>query len=853
MKPIHTFLQTPSLPASIERFRDCVYNLRWAWNHSTLSLFRRLDSDLWETSAHNPVLMLGTVEQSKLEAAANDEGFLSHLKGVTAYLDQYMENKATWFNRTSPIQGNPLVAYFSAEFGVTECLSVFAGGLGVLAGDHLKSASDLGIPLVGIGLLYQQGYFHQYLNESGWQQEAYEDNDFHNLPLFLQKDSDGNPLLVSVDLPDRKVYAQIWRAQVGRVPLYLLDTNIEKNNPIDRDITDQLYGGDKENRIKQEVLLGIGGYRALGVLGLNPIIYHMNEGHSSFLAIEHIRTLMGTYQLSFSEAREAASASLIFTTHTAVAAGQDYFPPELIDRYLGSYYQSLGISRYEFLAQGRQNPGNETEAFCMTVLALRMASYSNAVSKLHGEVSRQMWQGLWPNLPKNEIPIRHVTNGVHFSTWLSQEMDQLYERYLGDRWKNEPVEPFVWQRADRIPAEELWRTHERRRERLVAFARRRLLKQLQDRGVSPSDLAIANEVLNPEALTIGFARRFATYKRAALLFHDPERLARILSNPDRPVQIIFAGKAHPQDNPGKELIRKILQFAAQEPFRRHIVFLENYDMTIARYMVQGSDVWLNTPLRPQEASGTSGIKAAANGVLNLSTLDGWWDEAYTPEIGWSIGRGETYDNEEHQATVEAEALYELLEQDVIPTFYDRGSDHLPRRWIARMKASIQKLCYYFNTHRMVGEYTQSTYLPAAQHTLQLFENNMERTRRLSEWKQKLSAGWANISIGNIQTSLPHEITMGDSYSVNADIRLGSLTPEDVSVELYLGPVNSEGQIITPRCLPMTCQTAAENGVYRYEVTVDACCNSGLHGFTIRVLPRHPDLVTPYLPGLIVWK
>ncbi|MGB9005791.1 MAG: alpha-glucan family phosphorylase, partial [Candidatus Aminicenantales bacterium] len=620
MKPIQTFIAVPTLPSPLERLRDLALNLRWAWHHDTIELFRRLDSVLWETTGHNPILMLGTIDQAKLEAAACDEGFLSHLERVAQDLDAYMAAESTWFRRAHGVSQAPVVAYFSAEFGITECLSIFAGGLGMLAGDHLKSASDLGVPIVGVGLLYQQGYFRQYLNEAGWQQEVYENNDFHNLPMTLKRRPDGSPLTVEVSLPGRQVIVQVWWAQLGRVPLYLLDTNVPANRPEDRDITDQLYGGDIEMRIKQEILLGIGGYLVLEALGLEPTVYHMNEGHSAFLALERTRRLMETRGLSFAEAREAASAGLVFTTHTAVGAGHDYFPPQLMDRYFADSMRALGLSRRDFLALGRQNPDDDNEPFCMTILALHLAAHSNGVSRLHGRVSRKMWKGLWPGLPEDEIPIGHVTNGVQFQSWISREMKELYDRYLGPRWREEVADQTVWQGADRIAAEELWRTHERRRERLVAFCRRRLRTQLERRGASQTAVAAADEVLDPEALTIGFARRFVTYKRATLLLRDAERLARILNKPGRPVQIIYAGKAHPRDDPGKGLIRQIVELSRHEEFRRRLVFLEDYDMAVARYLVQGVDVWLNTPLRLQEASGTSGMKATANGVLNLSIL-----------------------------------------------------------------------------------------------------------------------------------------------------------------------------------------------------------------------------------------
>ena len=852
MKPIRTFLAVPSLPAPLEPLRELASNLRWAWNHETIELFRRLDSVLWETTGHNPLLMLGTIDQGKLEAASSDEGFLAHLARVAQGLDAYKAGESTWFQRVHGAVEAPLVAYFSAEFGVTECLSIFAGGLGVLAGDHLKSASDLGVPLVGVGLLYQQGYFQQYLNEAGWQQEAYEDNDFHNLPLTLQRQPDGAPFTVQVPHPGRQVLAQVWRAQVGRVPLYLLDTNIPANRPEDRGITHQLYGGDLEMRIRQEMVLGIGGYRALEALGLEPTVYHMNEGHSAFLALERIRRLMETQGLPFAEAREAASAGLVFTTHTPVEAGHDYFPPDLMNRYFADYARALGLSRQDFLALGRQNPADGGGPFCMTVLALRLTAHSNGVSRLHGEVSRRMWQGLWPGVPEDEIPIDHVTNGVHFQSWISREMKELYDRYLGPRWREELADQTVWQLADHIAAEELWRTHERRRERLVAFSRRRLRDQLQRRGASQAAIEAAGEVLDSEALTIGFARRFATYKRATLLLRDRERLASILGHPDCPVQIIFAGKAHPRDDAGKELIRQIVELARHDPFRRRLVFLEDYDMAVARYLVQGADVWLNTPLRLQEASGTSGMKATANAVLNLSILDGWWDEAYRPEVGWAIGRKETYDDLNYQDQVEAEALYGLLEQQVIPIFYDRGADGLPRRWINHMKASAQSLCRFFNTHRMVGEYTERYYLPAAAHYQQLTADRMARAMALAAWKARVRMYWSQVRVEAVDAEPLAAVQVGGEFPVQARVHLGALTPDDVAVELFLGQVNAMGGIVEGDVMPMQPVRPDGEASYLYQASAVTCHRSGLHGYTVRVLPYHPDLTIRFLPGFIVW-
>ncbi len=858
MKPVHSFNVIPSLPPRLEPLRELAYNLRWAWNHDTIELFRRLDRDLWETTHHNPVLMLGKVDQSILDRLSRDEAFLAHLDRVEDNLRRYLAGEPNWFQRHLGTTDSPLIAYFSAEFGVTECLSIFAGGLGVLAGDHLKSASDLNVPLVAVGLLYQQGYFRQYLNPAGWQQEDYTDNDFENLPITLERRSDGEPLMVEVEFPGRPVYAQVWRAKVGRVALFLLDTNVAANRrPEDRDITDQLYGGDNEMRIKQELVLGLGGFRALERLGLEPTVYHMNEGHSAFLAIERIRRLMETRRLSFAEARELASAGLIFTTHTPVEAGHDYFPYELVARYFGDYVRHLGISLDQFMALGRRNPQDQGELFCMTVLALRLSISSNAVSKLHGEVSRRMWNGLWPGVPLEEVPIGHITNGVHFRSWISYEMNQLYDRYLGPRWREEPADQALWRRAQSIPGEELWRTHERRRERLVALARRRLREQLIRRGAPQAEIDAADEALDPEALTIGFARRFATYKRATLLLRDLDRLERIVNQPGRPVQFIIAGKAHPRDEAGKHFIQRIINAARRPEFRARIVFLENYDMAVTRYMVQGADVWLNTPLRPFEASGTSGMKALANGVLNLSILDGWWDEAWRMQspgcepAGWAIGQGESYPERDYQDQVEAEALYDLLERDVVPTFYERRASGLPARWIDRMKSALCNLAFFFNTHRMVQEYTEKFYLVAHGSYRELGSADAAKARTVAAWKQRVLENWSKVWVEVERPELPGEIRIDTPLTVRARVYLGGLAPEDVAVELYLGRLDADGAF--QQALPVEMRKAGEaGGAWLFEASGVKCTESGRHGFTVRVLPSHPDLVTQFLPGLIAW-
>ncbi|MBN2009149.1 alpha-glucan family phosphorylase [candidate division KSB1 bacterium] len=850
MKPLKTFTIVARLPEKLTYLKDVAFNLYWSWNHEALNLFQRLDSDMWEKSDHNPVKMLGLVRQERLESLADDEGFLAHLHRVYESMQDYL-NEPTWYLKTYGEESAVKIAYFSAEFGLTECVRIYSGGLGILAGDHLKSASELGIPLVGVGLLYQEGYFHQYLNADGWQGEQYPKNDFYNMPIELQRKENGDAILIEIAYADRTVKAQIWKVVVGRISLYLLDTNIEENSQEDREITDELYGGDSEMRIKQEILLGIGGIRALKAVGITPTVFHMNEGHSAFLALERIRCILDEKNLTFDEAVELTRSGNVFTTHTPVPAGIDRFPAQLMDKYFTSYYPKLNINRKKFLGLGRINANNEGESFSMAVLAIRLASHINGVSKLHGEVSRRMWMELWPNIPEKEIPITSVTNGTHPFSWISKDMASLYDRYLGPRWVKKPADMTIWKRVEQIPSEELWRTHERRRERLVAFARTRLIDQLHRQGSMPSEIERAEEVLNPEALTIGFARRFATYKRATLLFHDPVRLAHIMRNKDYPIQIIIAGKAHPKDTPGKELIRKIVHLARMEEFRSNIVFLENYDMVVSRYLVQGVDVWLNNPRRFMEASGTSGMKAAMNGVLNMSILDGWWDEAYEPNLGWAIGRGEDYNNYDYQDDVESQAMYNLLEKEVIPLFYDRGRDNIPRKWINYMKKTLMELCPVFNTNRMIREYTERFYLPAHIKYSGLEENNQARARALNDWKQKIYRNWSMVRIVRVEGDdiVSHQV--GSKIAIEAKVQLGELAPEDVSVEIYHGYISTENQVLNGEIEKMSCNESNPSKTFTFRGEI-ICNHSGLYGYTIRVLPMHEDLANPHETGLIVW-
>jgi starch phosphorylase len=861
MQPIRTFNVSPSLPERLEPLRQLAYNLYWSWNAETTALFRRLDRDIWESSRHNPVLMLGTISQERLQEVAEDAGFLAQMDRAAQQLEDYLSER-TWYQKQrgpqTPTQ--ECYAYFSAEFGLTDCLPIYSGGLGILAGDHLKSASDLGLPLVGVGLLYQKGYFAQYLNPDGWQQERYPINDFYNMPLHLERRADGSELRIQVEYPGRFVHARVWRVQVGRVSLYLLDTNVELNSQYDQDITDYLYGGDLDIRIHQEIMLGVGGVCMLKALGLKPTAYHMNEGHSAFLALERIRMMIQEDGLTFVEARQVAQSSQLFTTHTPVPAGIDLFPPDKVMYYMGRYAGIFGLSREEFLALGRESTGDFAAPFSMATLAIRMATFVNGVSQLHGEVSRQMFKGLWPNLPLNEIPIGAITNGVHARTCVAKTNQEIYDGYLGPAWSDASPEDLLWERVRSIPDEELWRNHERCRSQLVVFARDRLQRSLQEQGASPAEIAQAGEVLDPSVLTIGFARRFATYKRAALFLRDLERIKRILLGLDparstfpeqkRRIQFVLAGKAHPKDIPGKELIREIIHFTRQEGIRDHVVFLPDYDVYVAKLMVAGCDVWLNTPRRPREASGTSGMKAAMNGLLNLSILDGWWAEADYVRTGWPIGHGEEYDDLNYQDDVEANALYECLEQEVIPLFYERDSENVPRGWVAKMKDAIRLNCPVFNTARMVRDYATQGYFPSSDRYQDMIANRYLAAKELAHWKADLFEHWYDIKIVDIDISESVNVQVNQVITVKARINLAVLTSADVKVELYQGSVDTDGEIINGVPVMMDYQGQDPQGLSIYIANI-TYTSSGLQGLSLRVLPKHKNL-TPHEAGLILW-
>ncbi|MBW1740547.1 MAG: alpha-glucan family phosphorylase [Deltaproteobacteria bacterium] len=850
MKAIYKYNVLAKLPDRLKPLERLAYNLWFSWHHDIGYLFSRMDAELWESSKHNPVYMLGAISQKRLEQLAEDAGFLAQMDRVYEQLEQYLSVQP------SPIpEARDLarfgVAYFSAEFGLAECLPIYSGGLGVLAGDYLKSASDLNFPAVGVGLFYHEGYFQQYLNADGWQQEAYPENDISTMPASLMTDENGQPVMVEVSIQGEPVKIQIWRLMVGRVPLYLLDTNIKENSPEHRYITSRLYGGDWDMRLRQEIVLGIGGVRALRALGVEASAYHMNEGHSAFSALERIRILKNEHSLSFDAAREFVVATNTFTTHTPVPAGNDMFSPDLMHTYFEDYVQSLGIAFKVFLGFGRQEPGNDQETFSMTVLALRLSAHSNGVSRLHASVSRNMWHKIWPKNPMEDIPIYPITNGIHIPSWISKDMAELFDRYLGPNWIEDPDSQKVWKQVKQIPDSELWRTHERRRERLVAFARRRLQTQLKSHGASAQELETAAQVLNPEILTIGFGRRFANYKRATLILQDQDRLVKLLTHPERPIQIIIAGKAHPQDAPAKELIRRIIHFANLEEVRHRFVFIQDYNIRVARMMLQGCDVWINTPRRPLEACGTSGMKAIPNGVLNLSTLDGWWDEGYDPSYGWAIGRGETYEDHHLQDEVESRDIYNLLEREIVPLFYDRGLDNLPRGWLEKMKAAMCYLCPIFNCHRMLQDYTNQCYISASRRYNELSRDDMKGANELAQWRQKILTNWDQIRINRIHVHGGTPVPVSGYLKIGTDIFLNELKPEDVDVDIYFGPLSFKDEFTERETIQMKAVDSDGNGNHHFEGEIP-CTETGKYGFTIRVMPSRQKMETPYTTGLVIW-
>ena len=852
MAGVSRYTVLPKLPERLEKLLSIANNVYWCWDPEAIELFFRIDRDLWVSCNQNPRQMLGLVDQARLEALAQDDSYLAHLERVTDRMERYL-NTNSWRQKNPTAPEDFEVAYLSAEFGLHESISIYSGGLGLLAGDHLKSSSDLGLPLMGVGLLYREGYFRQYLNADGWQQERHPRNDFYNMGITEVLDpATGHHMELEVEYPEHTVKARVWKCAVGRISLYMLDTDFEKNPEEDREITARLYQGDRDMRIRQEILLGMGGVKLIRALGHHPTTFHMNEGHAAFMTLERIRELVLQEKLTFRQAAIVVKTASVFTTHTPVPAGNDMFAPDMIAHYFTRFCQEVGITLDDLLALGRQNPSDTREPFCMTVLALKLSTFANGVSALHGEVARSMWARTWDGVPIDEVPITSITNGVHAPFWVSRDLAGLYDRYLGPEWVSGTGDLSVWNRINDVPDSELWRTHERRRERLVNFARRRLAGQLMKDGASQAEIASANEVLDPEMLTIGFARRFATYKRATLLLMDEERLARILTRPGMPIQLIIAGKAHPADTQAKELIRRLVHFARRPDMKNHVLFIEDYDINVARYMVQGVDCWMNTPRRPMEASGTSGMKAAANGALNISVMDGWWCEAAPlGENGWSIGKGENYADPNEQDLVESEALYEILEKEVAPMYYERGRDGLPRKWVGRMKAAIGTICPVFNTNRMVQEYTDRFYLPCTLRRNALRMEKRKRSNLLSAWLDKVNACWKQVHFTTITPDSAGPLKFGDELPIGAEIYLDQLTTDDVVVEAYFGDVDPSGNITNAKTHALKCTSCVGDRVYRFEGTIP-CCKTGQQGFTVRAIPSQADLAQKHETALIAW-
>lgn len=848
MKTLDRVLVLPELPEPIERLEELAYNLWWSWNPEAATLFETLDPALWLRVNHNPVKLLRFISQERLNEAANDPAYLERYQRVMRAFDAYMNATDTWFARTFPDKADKPIAYFSAEFGLHESLPIYSGGLGVLAGDHCKTASDLGIPLVGVGFLYPQGYFQQRISADGTQEAIYEKINFEEVPVQPAKTPEGDDAYVSVELPGRTVTARVWKIQVGRVPLYLLDTDVDPNAPEDRELAARLYGGDNEMRLSQEIILGIGGVRALRVLGIEPVAWHMNEGHSAFLGLERVRELVEEHGLSFAEAREAVAASTLFTTHTPVPAGHDAFTFDLIERYFYTYWPRLGLSREEFFALAHHDlPWGPR--FSMTVLALRLSAFHNGVSELHGHVSREMWQELWPGVPVEEIPIGHITNGVHFWSWIAPELAALFDKYLPTDWRDRIDDPAVWQALDAIPDEELWALRRQLKEQMIDALRARVTIQRTRHGQTSAELRHVAELLDPNALTIGFARRFATYKRATLFFRDLERAHAIITNSDRPVQIIFAGKAHPADEPGKALIKRITEISKMPGFKDRVLFVEDYDMHVARLLTHGVDIWMNNPRRPLEASGTSGMKAAINGVPNFSVLDGWWREAYDGTNGWPIGDEREYASEEEQDDADARSLYETLENDIVPLYFDRDEEAVPHAWLQTVRASIRTVAPQFNTVRMLKEYVNLYYIPAAEAWARFTADNFARARALAAWKQRVRAEWPRIRLVAERPSA-HVIHIREPIRFSARAWLGNLTPDDVRVEVAYRYERDEEK--TPiRTITLTPAGLESDGSIRFEGELVPEENGRLE-VGVRVVPHHEDLLTPHALALITW-
>lgn len=853
VRAIRRFTVRTLLPAALADLDELAHNLRWSWHAPTRELFAGIDPELWRTVHGDPVALIGGLAPERLVALADDAGFVDTVRAASLDLHRYLE-EPRWYQRLDPATAPAAIAYFSAEFGITHVLPQYSGGLGILAGDHLKSASDLGVPVVGVGLLYGSGYFKQSLTREGWQHETYPVLDPDGMPLTLLRHADGTPARVQLALPGgRTLHAQVWRAQVGRVPLLLLDSNVLDNDELARKVTDRLYGGGGAHRLEQELLLGIGGVRALRLWSRisgapRPEVYHCNEGHAGFLGVERIREIVATEHLTFEAALEAVRAGTVFTTHTPVAAGIDRFGVDLVREYVGGGAELPGVPFQKVLALGAEDfHGGDPTVFNMAVMGLRLGKRANGVALLHGRVSRTMFAGLWPGLDVSEVPITSVTNGVHAPTWV----DPLMQRVASERLTPDEIATCSgWLRPDGVDDETLWSLRRTLRTHLVESARTRLRASWLDRGASPAELGWVDDVLDPDVLTIGFARRVPTYKRLTLMLRDPARLRRLLLHPERPVQIVVAGKSHPADEPGIGLIQRLVQFADDPRVRSRIVFLPNYDIEMAQLLLPGCDVWLNNPLRPLEACGTSGMKAALNGALNLSVRDGWWDEWYDGRNGWAIPTADGVEDPEHRDDLEAAALYDLLEHTVAPRFYERDERGLPAHWLEMVRHTLAVLGPKVQATRMVQDYVTRLYTPAAASARALGGAGHEGARALADWKARVREGWPEVRVDHVESAGVGEVAkVGDVVTVRAFVSLDSLHPDDVDVQVLYGRV-SEADVIdafTTRSLDLVESYEGGRHAFATRLALDL---SGPFGYGVRIVPRHADLASFAELGLV---
>lgn len=851
LKYAHCFEVLSDLPDPLQVLKKIVLNFRWTWHDETQSLFKEMDRRLWESVGHNPFLLLNSLSRESLNLLAQNEVFLEKLKLCEEDLDRYMSAK-TWFDETYPdAKENMHVGYFCAEFGLSECLPIYSGGLGILGGDHLKAASDLGIPLTGVGLVYSRGYFQQFLNPSGWQQEYYPQYNFYEMPLELIYGSDQQPIYIFVEFPDRVVTCQIWKAQVGRTALYLLDSNVLENAPSDQSITDTLYGGDAEMRLRQEMILGIGGLKALHALGIHPTVCHMNEGHSAFLILERLRLFMEEHKCSYPLARQAVVSGNVFTTHTPVPAGFDLFEPAMIERYFKKTIEQMGMTLEDFLKMGRMDPEKKDTPFNMAVLAMQNSNHVNGVSPLHTKVTQSLFQDHWPNYPEEDVPAESVSNGIHLMSWIHPQMSSLLDRYVGQSWREQPADPKSWTKIDDIPDFELWELREFLRNEFVRFCRKRLQKNVlhpTSKVMTPSELS---NILDPRILTIGFAKRFATYKRGNLLFKDKERLNAMLFHHERPVQIVFAGKSHPKDDGGKHIIQDIMNFIHEEGGRARVVFIEDYDIEVARMMVQGVDLWLNLPRRPHEASGTSGMKAATNGVLHCSTLDGWWEEAYQPGLGWVIGNGSEYADTAYQDWLDSLSLYHLLETEIIPKFYNRTDNGIPEEWISIIKKSMKALVPYYSTHRMVQEYFEKIYYPSSETHNRLKVDHLQGAREALNWRKKIRASWDKVKIEKVTDNAKRVNSLGSAMMVEVYLRLGDLVPQDVKVQVVFGKISVNLELKDTTIYDLK-SVGCEDGLCIFQGNLK-CDQSGHYGYIVKVVPWHENVRVEMELPLVTWE